>query len=191
MNQIGVSPTPIFALQIWGFQKKRQVKELSECRTTVIWSLDWVPSSYPYTEREKNVKKKKILLHLPTYWLHTGNSVSLLSNPVLSHLLRRQCNFPQAFSHHTPSAYTPLFDLSSTGLSQVAKFPLNFIFKNIKSQDTQLSLSEVFRTWSIKCTLSLAPGEQTFSFHLIVVCGHEVEYMKVSLLPDQGPLAVT
>lgn len=36
----------------------------------------------------------------------------------------------------------------------------------------------------------LAPGEQTFSLHLIV-CGHEVEYMKESLLPDQGPLAVT
>lgn len=64
-------------------------------------------------------------MFLATYWQFR---VSLLFKPVLSHSLGRWCNFPQAFPHHAPSAYTLLFDLSSTGLSQGEKLLLNFIF---------------------------------------------------------------
>lgn len=65
------SPTSIFALQTWGYQKKRQVKGLPKCRTRVIWILNWVPSSHPSTEREKNVKRCRFA---SSSWLHTGNS---------------------------------------------------------------------------------------------------------------------
>lgn len=42
------SPTSTFSLQLWGYKKKdKQIKELTKCRTRIIWSLDWILSSCP------------------------------------------------------------------------------------------------------------------------------------------------
>lgn len=136
------SPTSIFASQLWGYQKKdKQVKGLSKSRRALIWSLDWILSSYPYTKKTKRMLKSVIFLHLLGYILAIQSPCSL-SLPF--HHPRRWCNVPQASSHHTPA-----FDLSSICLSWVTKTAAK-LYIQCKSQDTQTSLSEVFSTLKYK-----------------------------------------
>lgn len=141
------SPTSTFSWQIWGYKiKDKQIKKLTKCRTRIIWSLDWILSSYPYTGREKNVKR----CHFASpSRLHTGNSESLcflsLSFQPLSEVVQFPPGFLTPYSRCTNSIIRPVIHKSVTGGRIAAEL---YIWG--KSQDTQTSLSEVFRTLKYK-----------------------------------------